>query len=102
MPSIFLWTAAAVPLSVTSIFAFLPSVASTSSLVFFNSKYYLILNNLKLSLPELKHFSCTMSEFASRVKNETLLERKLKEYGRIIIPKNAISTCLKYFNEAKS
>lgn len=78
------------------------SKLGSSSLVFFNSKYYLILNNLKLSLPELKHFYCTMSEFASRVKNETLLERKLKEYGRIIIPKNAISTCLKYFNEAKS
>lgn len=75
---------------------------SNSSLVLFKGKYYLILNNCKLTLQELKNFSCTVSEFASRAKNEILLERKLKEYGKIIIPKNAITTCLKYFNTTKS
>lgn len=75
---------------------------SNSSLVLFKGKYYLILNNCKLTLQELKNFSCTVSEFASRAKNEILLERKLKEYGKIIISKNAITTCLKYFNTTKS
>lgn len=69
----------------------------SSSLILFKSNYYLVMNNLKLSIPDFKNFSYTISEFASRLKNEELLERKLKEYGKIIFPKNAISTCLKYF-----
>jgi len=69
-----------------------------ASLVLYKDYYYLILNNLKLNVNDLKNFSYTISEFASRVKNEDLLERKLKEYGKIIIPKNAIATCLKYFH----
>lgn len=69
-----------------------------SSLILFKNNYYLILNNLKLSVTDLRNFSYTISEFASRAKNEELLERKLREYGKVIIPKNAITTCLKYFN----
>ena len=61
-----------------------------SSLVLYKGTYYLIVT-------DLKSFSYTISEFSSRVKNEELLERKLKEYGKVIIPKNAIATCLKYF-----
>ena len=73
------------------------SKLKNSSLILFKNKYFLILNNLKLNISELKSFSCTISEFAFRVKNEALLERKLKEYGKVIIQKNAVSTCLKYF-----
>lgn len=69
-----------------------------SSLILYNHKYYLILTNLKLSVPDLKVFANSISEFAIRQKNEDLFDRKLKEYGKIIISKNAISTCLKYFN----
>lgn len=68
-----------------------------SSLVLYKGAYYLILSNLKLNVADLKSFSYTVSEFSSRIKNEELLERKLKEYGKVIIPKNAISTCLRYF-----
>jgi len=70
----------------------------SSSLIYYKNDYYLILNNLKLSVPDLKCFSYVVSEFASRIKNEELLERKLKEHGKIIIHKNAITTCLKYFS----
>lgn len=69
-----------------------------ASLVLFKNTYYLILNNLRFTVPELKSFSYISSEFATRVANEALLERKLLEYGKIIIPKSAISVCLKYFN----
>lgn len=69
-----------------------------SSLIMFKNNYYLVLNNLKLAIKDLRCFSYTISEFASRVRDEELLERKLKEYGKVIIPKNAISTCLKYFS----
>ncbi len=77
------------------------SKLKSSSLILFKNKYYLILNNLKFTLPELKSFSCLVSEFAVRVRNESLLERKLKEHGKTIIAKNAISTCLRYFDTAK-
>jgi len=71
----------------------------SASLIHYKNDYYLILNNLKLSVPDLKCFSYAVSEFASRIKNEELLERKLKEHGKIIIHKNAIATCLKYFSK---
>lgn len=74
------------------------SKLKSSSLVLFKGHYYLILNNLKLNVADLKSFSYTISEFASRTKNEDLLERKLREYGKIIFNKNAIATCLKYFS----
>lgn len=68
-----------------------------SSLILLKNTYYLIFNNLKLNLKELKSFSATISEFATRINNEDLFDRKLKEYGKVIIPKNAILTCLQYF-----
>lgn len=69
-----------------------------STLILFKNEYYLIIHNLKLSVNDLKTFSYTVSEFALSMKNEELLERKLKEYGKVIIAKNAISTCLTYFS----
>lgn len=69
-----------------------------TSLVLFKNKYYLLLNSLKLDCAELNAFSCIASEFASFVKNEFIVERKLKEYGSVIIGKNAISVCLKFFS----
>ena len=68
-----------------------------SSLVLYKNNYYLILNNLKLSVTDLKSFTYLLSEFATRITNEELFERKIKEHGKIIIGKNAILTCLKYF-----
>ncbi len=68
-----------------------------SSLILYNENYYLIFNNLNLNIANLKIFTYSLSEFASRTKNEELFERKLKEHGKIIIAKNVISTCLKYF-----
>lgn len=68
-----------------------------SSLILYKGNYYLIFNNLRLNISELKYFSSALSEFSSRVKNEDLLERKLREYGKVIISKDAILTCLKFF-----
>ena len=69
-----------------------------TSLILYKNKYYLVSNSVKLTTSELKSYSYGISEFASFVRNESLFERKLKEYGSIIINKNAISTCLKYFS----
>jgi len=73
----------------------------SSSLILYKNTYYLVLNNLRLSIPDLKCFTYSISEFASRIKNEELLERKLKEHGKIIFARNAISMCLKYFSDCK-
>lgn len=70
-----------------------------TSLVLFQNKYYLVLNSIKLTTSELKNFTYTISEFAEPTKNEVLFERKLREYGSVIIGKNAILTCLKYFDK---
>lgn len=74
----------------------------SSSLILFKNNYYLILNNIRLNVADIKSFSYVISEFASKSKNEILLERKLKEYGKIIFEKNAISICLHYFSNAKN
>lgn len=75
---------------------------SETSLVLYKNNYYLIFNNLDLSSPDLKSFSSILLEFAFKMKNEDLLELKLKEYGKIIIPNNSILTCLKYFKNLKN
>lgn len=69
----------------------------TASLFNYHDKYYLILNHLKLDDETSKVLYSTLSEFGTPVKNESLFERKLKEYGQIIFKKNAIQDCLKYF-----
>lgn len=77
---------------------YIPKLKS-SSLILYKNTYYLILNNLKLNIRDFKAFSASVSEFSSRVKNEELLDRKLKEYGKVIFNKNAIEACLKYFSD---
>lgn len=68
-----------------------------SSLYLYNSEYYLVLNNIAMKLSDFKIFCHAITEFGSYVKNHILFERKLKEYGKIIINQDAIGTCLKYF-----
>ena len=69
-----------------------------SSLVLLNNFYYLILRSPRMSIKDFKSFSYITSEFAKHMKDEELLERKLKEYGKIVIPKDAINTCYTYFS----
>lgn len=69
----------------------------SSSLIYYNNKYYLIFNNLKLSIKDFKLLYSTLAEFSSTVNNEALLERKIKEYGKVIFKKDAINECVKYF-----
>lgn len=52
-------------------------------------------------MASLKNFTYSISEFGSIEKDASLVERKLYEYGKVIMPKDAISTCLKYFNDKK-
>lgn len=69
----------------------------SSILYSYNSEYYLVLNNIRMKLSDFKAFCYAITEFASYVKGHVLFERKLKEYGKLIIKQNAIGTCNKYF-----
>lgn len=63
----------------------------------YNDNYYLIFNNSNLDL-ELITFICpTITEFAHFVDNSVLFEKKITEYGKLIIKDNAISTCMEHF-----
>ncbi len=69
----------------------------SSILYSYSSEYYLVLNNVRMKLSDFKAFCYAITEFASYVKGHILFERKLREYGKIIIKQNAIGTCSKYF-----
>ena len=68
-----------------------------SVLYLYNSKYYLALYNINVSLKSFKSLHCAITEFSTYVINSEIFERKLIEYGKIIIEKNAINTCIKHF-----
>lgn len=59
--------------------------------------YYLSLKTTALTLKDFKSLHGVISEFATYVLHPDLIERKLNEHGEIIINKNAIDTCNKYF-----
>jgi len=69
-----------------------------SSLYLYNGKYYLLLNNVTLSLKDFKSFHCAITEFATYIIDSDIFGRKLSEYGKVIIGSNAIGTCIKHFS----
>lgn len=73
------------------------SKIKNSSLYLYNSSYYLILNNMRLTISDFKVFCNAITEFGTFIDTPQLFERKIKEYGKPIISKQAITTGLKYF-----
>ena len=71
--------------------------AKKSDLYEYNSNYYLVLSNINVDSKNLKHICSSITEFAHFVNSSELFESKIKEYGKLIIEKNAIITCAKYF-----
>ena len=69
-----------------------------SILYSYNGAYYLVLNNILADLSLLKSFCSLIAEFSIYINNSDLFEKKLSEYGKIIIKNNSIETCCKYFN----
>ena len=63
----------------------------------YNSKYYFIFKNLNFNIQELKLLHFMFLEFSEYLHNSNLFENKLSEYGKLIIPKNAINLTNKYF-----
>ena len=75
------------------------SIIKTSSLYSYNSKYYLILNNISNANMSIIKFYSYISEFAELIHIPTLMKTKLLEYGTIVMKKNAINNCIKHFQK---
>lgn len=69
-----------------------------SKLYKYKNYYYLVIQNISFSLENLKTLHIIITEFAFFENNTDLFERKLIEYGKIIIKNDAINTCSKYFS----
>ena len=75
----------------------LSKFAEESVLYEYNSNFYLILTNICLD-SELSKFICnSITEFAHFVENSELFEKRITEYGRPIMPSQAIITCIEHF-----
>ncbi len=71
--------------------------AKSSDLYEYNSNYYLIFTDINLESNLIKFIVPSITEFAHVVDNSELFERKITEYGKLIIKGNAISKTTEYF-----
>ena len=71
--------------------------ARTSDLYEYNSNYYLVLSDINVESSSLKYICASITEFAHFVNSSELFERKIKEYGKIIMPNSALLTCMEHF-----
>lgn len=72
-------------------------ISKIISLYLYNNTYYIILNNINTSSDNLNKFYSSISEFGKLEKCSEIFQTKLLEHGKLIIKKNAISTCIKHF-----
>lgn len=59
--------------------------------------YYLVINNVHLDTQALKNICSVFSEFGKYVHNSSLFEKRLQEYGDVILSQNAIDTIIDKF-----
>lgn len=71
--------------------------AKTSDLYEYNSNYYLVFTNIDTNSSSLNYICSAITEFAHFVNSSELFERKLKEYGKLVIKTSALSTCIEHF-----
>jgi len=62
----------------------------------YNSKYFLVCNGAYSNTNIIKSFYSAISEFATCVNGSEMFERKLREYGKIVMKNNAIDVCMDY------
>lgn len=67
-----------------------------SSLVLYNEKYYLILENIKMNLVDSNSFFTYVLEFANLCDNSNLLVNIILEHGEKLITQNAIEIGVNY------
>ena len=72
------------------------SLFNNISLYYYNT-YYLVFTNIYLDSQTLKNISAIFSEFGKYVHNSNLFEKKLKEFGTVIMPHHAIDMLIDKF-----
>ncbi len=72
---------------------------STSKLYLYNGKYYLVLTDIETEPQFIKKFCTYIAEFGFYIHNSSYFSKKLSEYGKIIMKKNAIQLCKKHFSQ---
>ena len=81
----------------SSIVKNITDMCQSNSLYLYNNTYYLVIDKINVHSNQLKQFAASVSEFGHFVNISVLFERKLQEYGEIVIPEKSIETCFKYF-----
>ncbi len=71
--------------------------SKSSDLYEYNSNYYLVLSDINIDSDTVKYICSSITEFAHFVNSSELFERKIKEYGKLIMPNSAILTCMEHF-----
>ena len=72
-------------------------ICKNNSLYFYNNTYYLVLENINIYSPKFKMLNNHISEFTICKSFSKNFELKLKEHGKLIIRKNAITTTINTF-----
>ena len=72
-------------------------ICKNNTLYLFNNTYYLLLENLNFNNKQFELFCNYISEFLIIKNLSSNFQLKLKEHGKIIIKKNAISNTIKTF-----
>lgn len=72
-------------------------LAAKISLYLYQSTYYLVLENVNSHYEHFRMISSLLPEFSKFVHNPELFQKKLFEYGSLVMKHNAIKTCQKYF-----
>lgn len=68
----------------------LKNFAKSSDLYEYNSNYYLIFTGINLDSEVIKFLCPAITEFAHFVNNSELFEKKITEYGNLVIKDNAL------------
>ncbi len=69
-----------------------------SSLYAYDNNYYLVLSDINLKHHSILLFYHLLSEFSIFCTHSSDFENRLKEYGKCVMKKNALSTTLKFFD----
>lgn len=72
--------------------------AKSSDLYEYGSNYYLIFTGVNLDTDIVNFICMSITEFAHFVDNSELFERKIIEYGNLIIKDTAITTAIAHFS----
>ncbi len=73
------------------------NLAESILLYEYKNNYYLVINNINLTYPNLKKLFSSITEFAVFVNHSEVFASKLSESGKLIMKHNAIRIGMKHF-----